>query len=172
MPQADVSGTPASEQTGSATGKVNVFKPTLTYEDGTVYYGDTFDRATLPGYRTSTSWFHGTTEDTTVTMTGTAPALTYGYTYDTTLLTDIVNTKQDIPVKATISIGDTNITGDTTFLHTDCAGETWSHTSGDPAFLLHVRTCALTVTKTGGADGEPYVFNVYRISSRVDSSSV
>lgn len=161
-PQADVSGTPASEQTGSATGKVNVFKPTLTYEDGTVYYGDTFDRATLPGYRTSTSWFHGTTEDTTVLMTGTAPELSYGYTYDTTLLTDIVNTKQDIPVKATISIGDTNITADTAFLHTSCAGESWSHTSGDPAFLLHVRTCTLTVTKTGGADGEPYVFNVYR----------
>lgn len=161
-PQADSSGTPASEQAGSATGKVNVFKPTLTYEDGTVYYGDTFDRATLPGYRTSTRWFHGTTEDATVSMTGTAPALTYGYTYDTTLLTDIVNTKQDIPVKATISIGDTNITADTAFLHTSCAGETWSHTSGDPAFLLHVRTCALTVTKTGGADGEPYVFNVYR----------
>ena len=161
-PQADSSGTPASEQAGSATGKVNVFKPTLAYEDGTVYYGDTFDRATLPGYRTSTRWFHDTTEDTTVSMTGTAPALTYGYTYDTTLLTDTVDTKQDIPVKATISIGDTNITADTTFLHTDCAGETWSHTSGDPAFLLHVRTCALTVTKTGGADGEPYVFNVYR----------
>lgn len=161
-PQADSSGTPASEQTGSATGKVNVFKPTLTYEDGTVYYGDTFDRATLPGYHTSTSWFHNGTDAATVSMTGTAPALTYGYSYDTTLLTDIVNTKQDIPVKATISIGDTNITADTTFLHTDCAGETWSHTSGDPAFLLHVRTCALTVTKTGGADGEPYVFNVYR----------
>ena len=161
-PQADSSGTPASEQAGSATGKVNVFKPTLTYEDGTVYYGDTFDRATLPGYHTAPRWFHDTTEDTTVSMTGTAPALTYGYTYDTTRLTDTVNTKQDIPVKATISIGDTNITADTTFRHTDCAGETWSHTSGDPAFLLHVRTCALTVTKTGGADGEPYVFNVYR----------
>lgn len=159
-PQADVSGTPASEQTGSATGKVNVFKPTLTYEDGTVYYGDTFDRTTLPGYCTSTRWFHGTTEDTTVPMTGAAPELSYGY--DTARPTDIVDTKQDIPVKAIISIGDTNITADTTFLHTDCAGETWSHTSGDPAFLLHVRTCALTVTKTGGADGEPYVFTVYR----------
>ena len=159
-PQADSSGTPAAKQSGSATGKVNVFKPTLAYEDGTVYYGDTFDRATLPGYCTSTRWFHGTTEDTTVSMTGTAPELSYGY--DTARPTDTVNTKQDIPVKATISIGDTNITGDTTFLHTDCAGETWSHTSGDPAFLLHVRTCALTVAKTGGADGEPYVFNVYR----------
>lgn len=161
-PQADSSGTPAAKQSGSATGKVNVFKPTLTYEDGTVYYGDTFDRATLPGYRTSTSWFHNGTDAATVSMTGTAPALTCGYTYDTTRLTDTVNTKQDIPVKATISIGDTNITADTAFLHTSCAGETWSHTSGDPAFLLHVRTCALTVTKTGGADGEPYVFNVYR----------
>ena len=161
-PQADSSGTPAAKQSGSATGKVNVFKPTLTYEDGTVYYGDTFDRATLPGYRTSTSWFHNGTDAATVSMTGAEPKLNSAYSYDTTLLTDIVNTKQDIPVKAIISIGDTNITGDTTFLHIDCAGETWSHTSGDPAFLLHVRTCALTVTKTGGADGEPYVFNVYR----------
>lgn len=161
-PQADSSGTPASEQTGSATGKVNVFKPTLTYEDGTVYYGDTFDRATLPGYRTSTSWFHNGTDAATVSMTGAEPKLNSAYSYDTARPTDIVDTKQDIPVKATISIGDTNITADTTFLHTDCAGETWSHTSGDPAFLLHVRTCALTVTKTGGADGEPYVFTVYR----------
>lgn len=161
-PQADSSGTPAAKQSGSATGKVNVFKPTLTYKDGTVYYGDTFDRATLPGYRTSTSWFHNGTDATTVSVTGAEPKLNSAYSYDTTLLTGIVNTKQDIPVKATISIGDTNITADTAFLHTNCAGETWSHTSGDPAFLLHVRTCALTVTKTGGADGEPYVFNVYR----------
>lgn len=161
-PQADSSGTPAAKQSGSATGKVSVFKPTLTYEDGTVYYGDTFDRATLPGYRTSTSWFHNGTDATAVSMTGAEPKLNSAYSYDTTLLTGIVNTKQDIPVKATISIGDTNITADTAFLHTNCAGETWSHTSGDPAFLLHVRTCALTVTKTGGADGEPYVFNVYR----------
>lgn len=161
-PQADSSGTPAAKQSGSATGKVSVFKPTLTYEDGTVYYGDTFDRATLPGYRTSTSWFHNGTDATAVSMTGAEPKLNSAYSYDTTRLTDIVNTKQDIPVKATISIGDTNITADTAFLHTNCAGETWSHTSGDPAFLLHVRTCALTVTKTGGADGEPYVFNVYR----------
>lgn len=161
-PQADSSGTPAAKQSGSATGKVNVFKPTLTYKDGTVYYGDTFDRATLPGYRTSTSWFHNGTDAATVSVTGAEPKLNSAYSYDTTRLTDIVNTKQDIPVKATISIGDTNITADTAFLHTNCAGETWSHTSGDPAFLLHVRTCALTVTKTGGADGEPYVFNVYR----------
>lgn len=161
-PQADSSGTPAAKQSGSATGKVNVFKPTLTYEDGTVYYGDTFDRATLPGYRTSTSWFHNGTDAATVSMTGAEPKLNSAYSYDTTRLTDIVNTKQDIPVQATISIGDTNITADTAFLHTDCAGEIWSHTSGDPAFLLHVRTCTLTVTKTGGADGEPYVFNVCR----------
>ncbi len=161
-PEPDASGTPAAKQSGSATGKVSVFKPTLTYKDGTVYYGDTFDRATLPGYRTSTSWFHNGTDATAVSMTGAEPKLNSAYSYDTTLLTGIVNTKQDIPVKATISIGDTNITADTAFLHTNCAGETWSHTSGDPAFLLHVRTCALTVTKTGGADGEPYVFNVYR----------
>ena len=161
-PQADSSGTPAAKQSGSATGKVNVFKPTLTYEDGTVYYGDTFDRATLPGHRTSTSWFHNGTDAATVSMTGAEPKLNSAYSYDTTRLTDIVNTKQDIPVQATISIGDTNITADTSFLHTSCAGEIWSHTSGDPAFLLHVRTCTLTVTKTGGADGEPYVFNVCR----------
>ena len=73
--------------------------------------------ATLPGYRTSTSWFHNGT-DATVSMTGAEPKLNSAYSYDTTLLTDIVNTKQDIPVKATISIGDTNITADIAFLHT------------------------------------------------------
>lgn len=57
-------------------------------------------------------------------MTGAEPKLNSAYSYDTTLLTDIVNTKQDIPVKATVSTGDTNITADTAFLHTDCAGET------------------------------------------------
>ena len=49
-------------------------------------------------------------------MTGAEPKLNSAYSYDTTLLTDIVNTKQDIPVKATISIGDTNITADIAFL--------------------------------------------------------
>ena len=162
QPEPDASGTPATEQSGSATGSVSVFKPQLTYRDGTVYYGDTFSDSTLSDHHTAPRWFHDTTEDTTVSMTGTAPALTYGYAYDTTRLTDTVNTKQDIPVQATVSIGGTNITADTTFLHTDCDGESWPHTSGDPAFLLHVRTCTLTVTKTGGADGEPYVFTVYR----------
>ena len=81
-PQADSSGTPAAKQSGSATGKVNVFKPTLTYEDGTVYYGDTFDRATLPGYRTSTSWFHNGTDAATVSMTGAEPKLNSAYSYE------------------------------------------------------------------------------------------
>lgn len=28
--------------------------------------------------------------------------------------------------------------------------------------MFHIKTCQLTITKTGGADGEPYVFTVYK----------
>ena len=53
----------------------------------------------------------------------------------------------------------------TTFNHTACNPACgWNETTldGSPAFLLHVKTCQLTITKTGGTDGEPYVFNIYK----------
>ena len=51
------------------------------------------------------------------------------------------------------------------FQHQNCDPACgWNETelNGNPAFLLHVKTCQLTLTKAGGADGEPYVFHILK----------
>lgn len=73
-------GTKAKEQSGSSKGKINVFKPELTYKDSEVYYGDTAPDCT--GNLTQTKWKHGETlsDAEGVTMLGTAPTLDLTYT--------------------------------------------------------------------------------------------
>lgn len=159
------SGDPAAATSGSDEANINVFKPELTYQDSEVYYG-----ADVPtdftGNLTDTKWKHNDTEADTTTM-GEAPELTLAYTPDATKIADgKINTKQDVGVDAAVKIGDTDVTADTTFLHTACTGTdcSWdiSEPDGTPAFLLHVQTCQLTISKTGGAKDEPYVFTVYK----------
>lgn len=151
----------------SANGNVNVFKPELTYKDSIVYYGDTAPDSYDGNKVGDTVWKHGSMTDTDkdVAMTGTKPELTISYNPaigDETYYKDgKISTKQDIPVKATVKIGNKDVTGHVTFKHNDC----------DPAcefdkkkeqFLIHVKTCSLTVEKTGGVTGEPYVMNIYK----------
>lgn len=162
-------------QTGSGT--IHVFKPEITYKDGEVYYGADIEADLDNGYRDNTIvWRSGdkTSTDTGVTMTGTEPTLTFTYAYanKTDVSDGKYNTKQDIPVNVTVKeqlynqeLPQSDITQYTTFLHTACAPACgWNETTldGTPAFLLHVKTCQLTVRKTGGASDEPYVFTVYR----------
>ncbi len=158
------------EKTGRAEGKINVFKPVLTFKDGEVYYGaDVPDNDTLnkesfvPG---ATVWKHNETNADSVTMIGTAPAnnkFAMTYAVDSGKIENgKINSKTvDIPVDvATVKIGDVDVTDHTTFQHIDCQGKTCTMPAGKE-FLLHPQTCQLTVCKTGGAAGEPYVFNVY-----------
>ena len=56
-------------------------------------------------------------------------------------------------------------TVDTTFVHQDCTtacGWEAPATPGDPAFLIHINTCTLNITKQNGANDESYVFDVYK----------
>lgn len=66
----------AETKTGSATAKVNVFKPEVTFEDSTIYQGAT------PNYANdnyvSVAWKHGNDTANAATM-GNAPELTYTY---------------------------------------------------------------------------------------------
>ena len=55
----------ATQKTGSNEGKINVFKPELTFKDSEAYYGA--DVPELGGNLTKTEWKHGTTLDTAVT---------------------------------------------------------------------------------------------------------
>lgn len=158
-------GKVATEQTGTGTYKINVFKPELTFTDGEVWYGDTAPTDYTDNL-TKTVWKHGSDEaDETM---GEAPKLTITYTPDADKIVDNkVATKSDIPVKATVSIGNKDVTEYTTFVHGTCNvdGCTWNEAkgdeNGDPAFLLHVKTCSLTIKKTGNVDGNDYfVFDI------------
>lgn len=152
-------------QTGKGEGKINVFKPELTFKDSTAYYGETVPTGNdFSANKVSEVWKHNTTEDSSVTMTGDKPTLDITYAPDNTKVYDGKYGKQDVPVAATVKINTENVNKHTTFLHQNCTPDCgWAAPTtpnGDPAFLIHVKTCTLTITKQGGADGEPYVFDI------------
>lgn len=159
---ADSEGTKAETKTGSGEGKINVFKPVLTFKDSTAYYG-----GDAPAYTNNVDgevWKHGDTLSTNVTMIGEKPELAIDYTPEAgKIVAGKINTKNDIKVAATVKIGNTDVTNKTTFVHQDCnpvCGWNVTTPNGNPAFLIHVKTCQLKITKTGGAQNEPYVFTV------------
>ena len=157
-------GEKATEQTGSGTGNINVFKPELTYKDSTAYYGETV-AADFSGNRVSEVWKHGETASTGVTMIGDKPALDISYAPDSARIYDGKYGKRDVPVKAAVKIGAEDVNEHTAFAHQDCTpacGWTAPAAKGDPAFLVHIQTCTLMISKDGGAADETYVFNVYK----------
>ncbi len=160
----DSSGTEAETQSGNAGANIYVFKPELTYQDSDVYYGADVPTEFTENL-TDMKWKHGETEADPAVM-GTAPALNLIYTVDERMVENgKINTKQDVDVHAVVMIRDTDVTVDTSFLYTDCdpvCGRMTPEQGGAPAFLLHVRTCRLTITKTGGDEHEPYVFDVLK----------
>ena len=155
----DSAGASAQPATATVTSTVYVYKPELTFKDSEGYYGDT-----APGFDgnlTATVWKHGETEANTAVM-GAAPALTLLYTPDEGAIVDgKINARQDIGVAVTVKSGDQDVTNATTFLHTNCAGKTCTLPDGK-AFLLHVNTCSLTISKTvtGQNNGQSFVFTV------------
>lgn len=165
-------GTSTTEKGDAATAKtgannpaanINVFKPELTFKDSTAYYGDTAP-TDFSGNLTNTEWKHGETKstDSGVTMIGNAPTLDPTYTPEAGKIADgKINTKEDISVDVSVKIGTDDVTTYTTFQHTDCEGRICTVPTGKE-FLLHVKTCTLTVQKTGGDRNEPYVFNIYK----------
>lgn len=155
---------------------IYVFKPELTYKDSEAYYGDVAP-TDYSGNLVSTEWKHDETLSTTVTMTGDEPTLEMTYTPEAGKINSLnkIDTKQDIgvDVKVEISKADaagtttkTDVTDKTTFVHQACesdCGWTTPENPGDPAFLIHVKTCTLTITKTGEVQAkEPFVFTVYK----------
>lgn len=164
-------GTSTAEKGDAATAKTGVnnpaanifvFKPELTFKDSTAYYG-----GDVPAYTNNVDgevWKHGDTLSTNVTMIGEKPELAIDYTPEAgKIVAGKINTKNDIKVAATVKIGNTDVTDKTTFEHQACnpaCGWNVTTPNGNPAFLIHVKTCQLKITKTGGAQNEPYVFTV------------
>lgn len=173
----DEKGPAATEQSNTANVNINVFKPELTFKDSTAYYGETVPTGNdFSANKVSEVWKHNTTEDSSVTMTGDKPTLDITYAPDGSKLDNGKYTKQDVPVAATVKINTENVNKHTTFLHQNCTPDCgWAAPTtpnGDPAFLIHVKTCKLTITKQGGADGEPYVFDIYKDDDKYSEVTV
>ena len=157
-------GTVTAKSGTSGAQNINVFKPELTFKDTEAYYGEKVSTDFTANKVENTVWKHGDTASTDVKMlANTVPNLAITYTPDGSTVQDGKYTKEDAKVKATVKIGDTDVTAHTTMLHQDCSGKCgWEKptTAGDPAFLIHIKTCTLTISKKGGAMDEPYVFNI------------
>ncbi len=163
-------------QTGAKTGKndpaakINVFKPELTFKDSEGYYG-----ADVPAFtdnKVSEKWMHNNVEAVPANMIGTAPKLDFTYTPEAGKIdNNKINTKQDIGVDVAVKIGNADVTNQTTFLHTACAGQTCTLPEGKE-FLIHVKTCTLTIKKTGGADNESYVFDILKDGTKYSEVTI
>lgn len=157
-------GAPAEPKTGTATQNINVFKPELTFKDTEAYYG-----AAVPTYTenlTKTEWKHGTTVANPATMLGTKPELTITCVPDASKIANSkINTTEDIGVAVTVKIGSTDVTTHTTFQHETCTLVQNCTLPEGYQFLIHVKTCTLTVKKELAAgtaidDGQSFIFNV------------
>ena len=162
----------ATEKRGAGTGKINVYKPQLTFKDGDAWYGGEVPADTeLSQNLTESKWLHDNTEADTSKM-GNAPDLTLSYTPEASKIqNNKINTKQDVPVAVGVKLGEKDVRQYTTFKHTNCEGKTCT-VPNSYEFLLHTKTCQLIITKSGGADNEPYVFTVYRDGNKYSEVTI
>lgn len=166
------SGAPATAKTSSGTANVNVYKPVLTYKDSEVYYGEAvpsdFDENHM-----STVWKHGNTVANTTTM-GTAPDLSLTYTPETDkIANDKINTRQDVGVDVTVKIDETDVTDKASFVHTNCE-ETTCKVPDGCEFVLHVKTCSLTISKavTGDDGWDPHQTFVFKVTNNTTKETM
>lgn len=179
-------GTSTTEKGDAATAKtgvndpaanIYVFKPELTFKDSTAYYGETVPtNNNYSGNQVGTEkWMHDGTAAVPSEMLGEKPTLDISFTPDESKLKDGKYTKQDVPVAATVKIGTENVNDYTTFVHQDCTTACGWETPakpGAPAFLIHIQTCTLNITKQGGADNESYVFDVFKDGEKYSEVTV
>ena len=162
-----------------AKGTIHVFTPELTFQDSTAYYGEAVSNNYDTANKVAEKWTHDGkySTDEGVQMLGNKPTLNLNYTPDSTKITaDNKYGKKDVPVSVTVKIGNEDVTVYTTFVHQacapDCGWTTPNPANGDPAFLVHIKTCTLNITKAGGADDESYVFDVYKDSVKYSEVTV
>lgn len=173
-------GDAATAKTGANDPAANiyVFKPELTFKDSTAYYGETVPtNNNYNGNQVGTEkWMHDGTAAVPSEMLGEKPTLDISFTPDESKLKDGKYTKQDVPVSATVKIGAENVNEHTTFVHDTCTEANCNWTTptakGAPAFLIHIKTCTLNITKQGGAGDESYVFDVYKDGEKYSEVTV
>ena len=154
-------GAPAIAQTTTVNSVVNVYKPEITFNDSRINYGATADYSNNGG---AVVWKHRDDVADAVSMTGTAPTLTYAYDPAAAAFT------KDTYVKVTVTsdkdTATTKISDAVTFVHTK--DTVFPGCSFDPAqgqFIVHINVFDLTIQKTAKAGttidpNQTFVFKV------------
>lgn len=156
-------GEPAQAMSGLAEGDLRVFIPGHRYRPGEVYYGDAAPAnpsGYLAGNIAGTEWKHGETEGSTVEMSGKPPKLALSFMPQEGRIVDgRIHTKKDFTVDVTTKIGAETV-------------PTWSGENGGDQFVMRVKTAKLTISKTGGMTGEPYVFDILRNGEKYTEATI
>lgn len=136
----------ANTESGSATAKINVFMPELTFADSEIKYQAEADAATYynaTNYK-GVAWKHASV---TGDILGTAPVITLSYDVDanTWITGGKVSGTSDVRVNVTPKIGDADITAYTTSVRKACTTEgcitadaTAAQMGNDPEFIVHI----------------------------------
>lgn len=154
-------GAPAIAQTTTVNSVVHVYKPEITFNDSRINYGETADYNSNGG---AVVWKHGNDVADAVSMTGTAPTLTYAYDPAAAAFT------KDTYVKVTVTsdkdTATTKISDAVTFVHTkDTVFPGCSFDSTKGQFIVHINVFDLTIQKTAKAGttidpNQTFVFKV------------
>ena len=133
--------------------KIHVYTPSFTFDDDVKYYGEAY---TLPTVNTSSiEWKNGTTAAPS-SMDNAVPAVTVALTPtpETAFSGGYVQVTTDVPVKAVITLGGTDVTAalitaeKVTRTCTPEVCETVPAATVDTAFVVHVKTVSLTIKKS------------------------
>ncbi|MFR2203738.1 MAG: vWA domain-containing protein [Christensenellaceae bacterium] len=156
----------ADAQSNSGTATVHVLKPTVTatVNDVQKYYGESYTLGDDANGSIEVTWTDKTNGHTDIPAAiGTAPYdkddLTLTYTTTTTAFSGQSGTVGKSDFDVDVSVVKENKDPVQASITTNCA-----YGCGDGAtdrkYTVHVQTCQLTISKTDGADDEPYVFTV------------
>ena len=149
----------------SDTAKIHVLKPavTATINDVQKYYGESYTLGDDANGSISAEWKDANGHTGIPAAEGTVPYtgdnLTLVYSTTTEFTGSVPKHDFDVTVKVMNGskvITDATITTTCAVAGSSCQPET------NGVYTVHVKTCALTIMKSGGAAGEPYVFKVMK----------
>ena len=144
------------------TATVHVLQPTVTaaVNDVQKYYGESYTLGDDANGSVNVTWTDKNSHSGIPQAEGTAPyvAADLSLAYSSDGFSGAVP-KRDFDVTVKVMKGGAEVTD--AVITTSCGfGCTADETDGK--YTVHVKTCQLTVTKTGGNEGEPYVFTIYK----------
>lgn len=159
----------------SQTATVHVMKPavTATINDVQKYYGESYTLGDGANGSVSAEWKDANGHTGIPAAEGTAPYTGDNLTlvYSTTTEFNGSVPKHDFDVAVKVMNGADVITGATITTTCTVAGNSCQPET-DGVYTVHVKTCALTITKSGGAAGEPYVFKVLKDNGEYTQATI